>query len=137
MKKFESRHQRYTCYNWKKFGIKFTEEEFFYIYGVYMTLENCMDCNKQFTKNNKVLDHNHSTGEIRGIICRSCNYNKLDTKIPSNNTSGYRNIRKNKSKTAKQGFMWEFMVKNKLIKCSTDLEYLKNFSEKWFEETYT
>lgn len=33
--------------------------------------DNCPICNKKFGK--KHIDHCHSTGKIRGVICPSCN----------------------------------------------------------------
>ena len=34
----------------------------------------CPICHKQNIEGNFVVDHNHDTGVIRGVICRSCNY---------------------------------------------------------------
>lgn len=34
----------------------------------------CPICKKQNIEGNFVIDHNHQTGEIRSVICRSCNY---------------------------------------------------------------
>jgi len=46
-------------------------------YHVYNTTTNCDYCNVELTngrgKNSKCLDHLHSTGEIRGILCKRCN----------------------------------------------------------------
>jgi DNA-directed RNA polymerase subunit RPC12/RpoP len=36
---------------------------------------DCVICTRNFTPNNPpVVDHDHKTGEIRGIICRYCNH---------------------------------------------------------------
>tara|TARA_R110002126_G_scaffold2145_1_gene12420 strand:+ start:864 stop:1250 length:387 start_codon:yes stop_codon:yes gene_type:complete len=44
------------------------------IYNIYSTEQNCWCCNKLFiTKKDKNLDHDHKTGEIRAILCTSCN----------------------------------------------------------------
>ena len=34
----------------------------------------CSICDKDFTgEDKKVIDHNHFTGEVRGVACKSCN----------------------------------------------------------------
>ena len=35
--------------------------------------DNCYLCNKDLKEDEKVIEHNHLTGEIRGISCYSCN----------------------------------------------------------------
>ena len=35
--------------------------------------ENCAICNVFVEGKNKHIDHDHSTGNIRGILCRDCN----------------------------------------------------------------
>lgn len=36
---------------------------------------SCGICDKEFNQADKVcLDHDHKTGEIRGILCFSCNF---------------------------------------------------------------
>jgi hypothetical protein len=37
-----------------------------------MTIENCQICGKDI-KDKKYIDHCHSTGMIRGILCNNCN----------------------------------------------------------------
>jgi len=63
--------------NWKKSGIICDDWDELYI--SYMAHERCMDCGCEFgdygdgTGTFKCLDHNHLTGEIRGILCSLCN----------------------------------------------------------------
>ena len=69
---------------WIKRGVKFTDEEFEFIWGVYENIENCMLCSKYFNDSfDKCLDHNHKTGEVRFILCRSCNkiHDRQDNKL--------------------------------------------------------
>tara|TARA_R110000822_G_scaffold188520_1_gene327643 strand:+ start:331 stop:705 length:375 start_codon:yes stop_codon:yes gene_type:complete len=119
--------------------MKFTEEDFEYIYNEYIRATNCDLCNNKFkSSRDRHLDHNHETGEIRNIVCNMCNLKKADRKIRSDNTSGYRNIFKQKDKTCKQGFYWEFKLqidgKRKIIKSSVDIDKLIAFSDKWLLE---
>ena len=61
--------------NWKFRGIILREgEDWDSIYRTYIECKNCEQCNKVF-KNSKdrQLDHCHTTGFIRNIVCNSCN----------------------------------------------------------------
>jgi hypothetical protein len=57
---------------WKSQGM--VCEDFDSVYEIYLHTWNCDYCNCEIDKSyNKHLDHNHKTGEIRGILCRGCN----------------------------------------------------------------
>ena len=132
-------HKTTTKWNWKNYGMIFDNEEHFEtIYQAYIYATHCDRCRKPFkSTKDRQLDHNHETGEVRDIICRSCNYLRKD-KLKSNNTSGYTNIFKAFYKSVKQGFIWRFRVningKVKTIKSSIDKDKLIEFAEKWYEE---
>ena len=61
---------------WKNRGI--ISEDFVNVYKIYIETEKCMDCDCILTDgpvcpSKRVLDHCHVTGEIRAILCFSCN----------------------------------------------------------------
>ena len=96
-KNLHKKHKYNTKSGWKRLGIKITEEEFEFIYGVYLNTFECQlnihpSCSKTFKSNyDRQLDHDHKTGEIRAICCNNCNQIS-DRQISKNNTSGHRHI---------------------------------------------
>ena len=56
---------------WKNRNVKW--DCFETIWERYYNATNCEWCNKSFTDNKKCLEHNHFSGEIRGLVCNSCN----------------------------------------------------------------
>ena len=59
---------RYAYYNGKE--LKLSEKQKEKLYNKY---NNCYLCNIHLEKDEKIIEHNHLTGEIRGISCKSCN----------------------------------------------------------------
>ena len=65
--------------SWKKRGVKFdNKEEFEEVYKIYIETEFCNLCNCKLHEGNKgsgkkTLDHDHSTGKFRNILCNRCN----------------------------------------------------------------
>ena len=61
---------------WKKRGLNM--DNFDNIYDRYINTECCDKCKCSFENTTKCMEHNHITGEFRGVVCRSCNNNMLD-----------------------------------------------------------
>jgi len=132
-------HKTRSICNWQTTGlILSSEEEGFEIYDRYINSTQCEKCgNKYKSTKDKHMDHSHEIddkwGYFRNILCRSCNSKRC--KIPSNNTSGYLGIYKHLDKNCKLGYIWRFQVsideKQKIIKTSTDKEFLIKFATQW------
>jgi len=132
-------HKAQRKYNWKQYGIIFTPEEFEYIYEQYIYCSNCDLCNKEFLNTkDRQLDHCHETGDVRNIICNSCNQKRKDNKIRKDNTSKHKLIYKEYTNNCKQGYNWKFAVhidgKRKTIKRSIDLDFLVKYRDKWIKD---
>ena len=62
--------------SWKHFGV--INDDFSSLYEHYINCKNCEECNVELqtgngVKNKKCLDHDHTTGLFRNILCNSCN----------------------------------------------------------------
>ena len=134
-------HKKDTKCSWRRQGLILTsKEEFEEIYQRYILSTNCELCNKQYkSTKDRHMDHIHfidnKWGWFRNVVCTSCNGLRSDNKIKKHNTSGYVGITKHLDKKCKQGFIWNFEAtvngKKKQIKSSIDLDYLKEFADKW------
>ena len=59
-------------YNWKKSGL--ICDDYNALYETYIETTECQHCQTEFTKNNcRCLDHDHTTGLFRKIVCNRCN----------------------------------------------------------------
>jgi len=62
---------------WKRRGV--VSENFDELYDYYINCENCEDCNVELTVDRystattRCLDHQHTTGLFRNVVCHSCN----------------------------------------------------------------
>jgi hypothetical protein len=72
-------------YNWKKSGLIY--DNYDELYETYIKTTECEHCKTEFTKNNKrCLDHDHTTGLFRKIVCHRCNTRDSYIKYPNGNT---------------------------------------------------
>ena len=132
--KLKSYHKPNTKGKWKIKGL--IMDDFESIYQEYIYQTNCEICGKLFeTSTERHMEHNHTTGEFRNIVCQRCNNWKADYKR-KNDVSPY--IRKENHKKYKQGFRYIFRVfrdgKYVISKSSINLEFLKSFRDKWINE---
>jgi len=86
MKEYHNDNPQIQIINtWKnKLGIKLREnEDWDSVYLYYITCEKCELCGIELTdgkpmkSNTRCLDHDHSTGFIRDVVCNACN-RKID-----------------------------------------------------------
>ena len=75
-RKTEVYKKSYRITNWKKSGV--INDDFNSLYEYYINCKNCEDCNVELQQSNygankKCLDHDHTTGQFRNVICHRCN----------------------------------------------------------------
>jgi hypothetical protein len=62
-------------WNWKKQGI--LSDDYDALYDKFLNTKNCEECGVEMvfgrTKNARCLDHCHSSGLVRNVLCISCN----------------------------------------------------------------
>ena len=102
-------HKSNTIWTWKRNGLIETNEMIEEIYIRCIWASHCELCGNAFTNSkDRQMDHDHSTGKFRNIVCQKCNLGKSDKKF--NNNTGERYISKCISKSCKQGFYFEIKI---------------------------
>ena len=59
---------------WKRRGL--ISDNYDELYEYYLSVNNCENCDcilNECNSSRKCLDHNHTTGEFRNVLCQSCN----------------------------------------------------------------
>lgn len=83
----EEKKKYMVIWRWKSKGLIGDYDN---IYDLWKNAKNCDYCNIELINgqkglNRKCMEHNHTTGEFRGICCHKCNMNMFDVKCRSNN----------------------------------------------------
>ena len=65
----------HTKRDWKHYGlIDSDNDKYEKVYNLYLNTNECDVCKYEFDKSNwKCMDHDHSTGKFRQILCHRCN----------------------------------------------------------------
>jgi len=65
----------YTKSSWKSYGlIDSYKDNYEKLYNLYLNTNKCNICKYEFDNSNRrCMDHNHSTGKFRQILCNRCN----------------------------------------------------------------
>ena len=65
----------YIKSGWKRYRLKDSDNDNYEkLYNLYLNTNKCDVCKYEFDKSNwKCMDHDHSTGEFRQILCHRCN----------------------------------------------------------------
>ena len=69
-------HEKKRIKNWKRIGLIELEGVYTYeiLYEYYLSINNCEVCNKKFKDSyDRCMDHCHTTGLFRWVLCRNCN----------------------------------------------------------------
>ena len=120
-----------------QYEMKIDEDDFDYVYNEYIHTTNCDLCKKLFTKSNdRHLDHNHKTGEVRNIVCNRCNNHRQDNKIRTDSCNE-RFISKCKKKSCKNGYTYILAIvrdgKQLLYKSSVDINKVIKFRDEFLK----
>ena len=75
---YDSTHQQTMIYSWTKGGLVLREGESYKgIYAFVMSIDNCAQCSVKFNTDvhneKRCMDHCHSTGYFRQVLCQKCN----------------------------------------------------------------
>jgi hypothetical protein len=110
-----------TISDWKQKGL--ICDNYDQVYQLWLDSTHCDKCGCQYTnKNHKDMEHCHTTGAFRGIVCHKCNLNMLDKTKPTNNTSGHKNVSydKKRNKYKYQKIYYGKIIRNKRFETLSD-----------------
>lgn len=113
----KNNHDTMTIYRWKKYGLICREGETYKdIYSFVMSIENCNLCNIKFNNDihneKRCMDHDHSTGYFRQVLCMKCNkrFDKESQSVRKESKTGHKwitpTITKNKSGNISVSFQY-------------------------------
>jgi hypothetical protein len=87
MKQYRQTEQGKKCRRigqWKRSGL--IHENYDELYEYYLNTTHCEKCNIELTdghklSNRKCLDHSHTTGQFRNVLCASCNTKRRESNL--------------------------------------------------------
>lgn len=138
--KTNKRIRNYTKTNWKKGGLSLENDLAFHvIYKRYIFADKCEHCNAKFKNSTqRHMDHEHSTGKFRNVLCSRCNHKRFDVSLRKDSQTGHRHIIKKACKFSKQGFYYVFKINEDgrriTLKSSIHLDKLVAYRDKWYAE---
>ena len=126
-----------TIYNWRRSGLIY--DDYDALYETYIKTMQCGHCKTEFTKNNcRCMDHDHTTGLFRKIVCNRCNNKDIYIRFPNGFTEQDRKeywqeyYQKNKQKKIEQS--QEYYQKNKQKKIEQSQEYYQKNKQRILEQ---
>tara|TARA_R110002110_G_scaffold333770_2_gene544803 strand:- start:213 stop:620 length:408 start_codon:yes stop_codon:yes gene_type:complete len=90
---WEYKRSQRIC-RWRRKGLKLKEgETYFGIYDKWESAINCEKCNVELCDgqkggNHRTMDHDHSTGYFRNILCHNCNSHMEDIGVRKDSKTG-------------------------------------------------
>jgi len=104
------RHKNNTIHKWKSRGLIETYEKIVEIYNRYIWASHCELCGNPFkSSRDRQMDHDHTTGKFRNIVCNKCNQCRRDLKCSSNTGELY--ITKTIRKDYTDGVCYEINIR--------------------------
>ena len=73
---FVDNPEKFTISNWKGYGLIELQGVYTYesLYEYYLSINECEVCKTKFKDSqDRCMDHSHTTGLFRWVLCRSCN----------------------------------------------------------------
>ena len=126
---YDSPHQQNTIYHWIKRGLLLREGETYKeIYSFYMDSDFCNQCNIKFNdavhNEKKTMDHDHSSGYFRQVLCMKCNKG-CDRQLQENTKTGHQWISPTISKRKSGKIHFYFRYKRAGFKIKTSISLTK------------
>ena len=111
-----------AIYKWKMRGL--ICDDYDELYEVYIKTMECGHCKTEFTKNNcRCMDHDHTTGLFRKIVCNRCNNKDIYIRFPNGFTEQDR-----------KEYWQEYYQKNKQKKIEQSQEYYQKNKQRILEQ---
>ena len=118
------KHRYNTIRNWKRHGVLY--HDFDELYQTYINTLECQHCLKEFkSTRERHLDHCHTTGEFRKIVCHNCNIHDTYINYPNGYTEQDRKEQQNKKHNCECGGKYTQKHEARHIRTKKHLSYLE------------